>query len=140
MFDDFGDYDEVPVIWYCQDRKEPVAKYDEVVIGYHDLTDEQKRLARRWVDEKFSKDETKMILRALEGFTYGIEVISTKSPVEIEDGRFQYLGFEDIWNSAGYKYIPSIPAEKSNLPFGLAIFFNLRFGKVRKREESVLEN
>jgi hypothetical protein len=121
---DEGIFDRVPFIWYAENRKKPIADYQELVIGYEGLNEYEKEKAQYWCDELFTEEEISIIKPIIENFGYGFEVCEMVTPVKIpEDGRFPYRIYTDM-SVDGSTHLGKLT--EHGLPFDVVFFFDLR--------------
>ena len=72
----FG-YDDVRVIWFCDNRDEPAVAYEEVIAGYEELPEESdrendRRGARAEISEFFTKEEAAVLGEAVAALRPGV--------------------------------------------------------------------
>ena len=88
VVDDYWGYDEVKLWWFCVDRKEPVARYEDLIAHYPKLDSSSKQHAERLVNELFIGEELNALI------TYAWETHATeifKEEVSIPVGAEQPL-------------------------------------------------
>lgn len=148
VFDDVSycndSFDEVPFYWYAQDRKQPIGKYEDLIVGYNDLSEDERDIAQQWLDERFTEQEIAVIKPIIEEISYNCELREIPVPTVVrKDGRLCVVAFK--YMAKGRRDLfQCLNSEEHNLPFDVVCYFDVRAGISNKSKRytaySVIDN
>lgn len=122
--EDHPDLGNVCFAWVYHLREKPVAPYEDLIEGYDDLDEMQRRLARRDVNEMFTDQEVEALGAYLEN-EHGFEsfLIENPLPLRLDDLRDKVM-VKMASDTPGAIYLLS-DEPGYNLPFEAWAYFHL---------------
>lgn len=105
--------DEVPIYWYCFERQEPIAPYNQIIRDFGTIPDYRLRNGiKRSVDELFTENEVNLLQDYL-----------TQTGVMVEIEQIELPVHQHFWNFGSMPYggldkkIPLYTHKGYSLPF-----------------------
>ena len=78
--------DSVVVDWFCLSRERPVAPYDDLILNYNELDDDEQARARKLANNFLTESEIAELKDYIESGT-GFDVRTSEVNTPFEDGR-----------------------------------------------------